>query len=120
LYILALYTHTSHEKMVVGVVAVVKLNEGKREQFFKHFQPVIEHVQQNEPDTIMYQIYNDRKDSNKVVIIERYKSQDALKKHGQSEPFKKFGAVLKSEQIGHIASIDVYNEVENVGFTSKM
>lgn len=59
------------------------------------------------------------KDQNEVVIIERYANQDALKKHGSSAEFKKFGKTLRDKNLGSIASVNVYPEVADVGFTSR-
>ena len=52
--------------------------------------------------------------------MERYSSESALKAHGSSDKFKEFGKLLKQQKLAAITSVDVYPEVQGVGYTSKL
>ncbi|RAL10553.1 putative quinol monooxygenase [Aspergillus homomorphus CBS 101889] len=48
-------------------------------------------VQANEPDTLFYYAYVNR-DRTAVIVVERYRNQEAYEKHGQTPWFQTFMA----------------------------
>ena len=60
--------------------------------FLKAFEPLANHVRDNEPDTLAYEILLSDKDPLQVLILERYRDKENafLKIHRSSEPFLSF------------------------------
>jgi quinol monooxygenase YgiN len=84
--------------MTVGIVATMKIQEGKNAEFEAFFTELAKQVRANEPGNIAYQLTKSRSDPQVYKVLELYKDQDAISVHGQTEYFKaagpKFGAVL--------------------------
>lgn len=77
-----------------------------KDQFLDFFQPVAQHVKQNEPDTLAYEILLSDKDPLQVLILERYRDKENayLKVHRSSAPFLEFRPKLKALQdAGHVS-----------------
>jgi quinol monooxygenase YgiN len=80
--------------MAVGVVATLKVQEGKEADFEAVFRDLARAVRANEPGNKFYQLCRSRKDKTTYVVMEVYESDDALKAHGTSEHFRTIGAGL--------------------------
>lgn len=84
--------------MTIGIVATMKIQEGKNAEFEAFFTELAKQVRANEPGNIAYQLTKSRTDPQTYKVLELYKDQDAISLHGQTEYFKaagpKFGAVL--------------------------
>jgi len=82
----------------IGVVATLIVQPGKEAEFEAAFKELRSQVLANEAGCEMYDFYKSKADASTYVVMERYKDQDALKAHGESEHFKaaggKLGAVL--------------------------
>lgn len=80
--------------MAVGVIATLKIQEGKGADFEAIFRDLAKAVRTNEPGNKLYQVCKSRKDPNTYVVMEIYENDDALKAHGASDHFKTIGAGL--------------------------
>ena len=84
--------------MTIGVIATLKIQDGKNDEFEAFFGELQKQVRANEPGNIAYQLTKSRTEPNVYKVLELYKDQDALTHHGGTEYFKaagpKFGAVL--------------------------
>ena len=83
---------------MIGVVAVIRVQDGKAAEFEGVFSGLMAQVRANEPGNIAYQLTRSRSEANTYKVLELYQDEDALKAHGASEHFKaagpKLGAVL--------------------------
>lgn len=84
--------------MTIGIIATIRIQEGKAEEFESFFTELARQVRANEPGNVAYQLTKSRNEPNTYKVLEIYKDQEALSAHGQTEHFKaagpKFGAVL--------------------------
>lgn len=84
--------------MTIGIVATMKIQEGKNAEFEAFFTELAKQVRANEPGNIAYQLTKSRKDPQEYKVLELYKDQEAVTVHGQTEYFKaagpKFAGVL--------------------------
>ncbi|MBY9068484.1 antibiotic biosynthesis monooxygenase [Hyphomonas sp. WL0036] len=83
---------------MIGVVAKLKIQDGKQTEFEQVAKDLMAKVKANEPGCLTYQLYKAKGSSTDYIFMEQYASADALKSHGQTEYFKaagpKLGAVL--------------------------
>ena len=80
--------------MAVGVIATLKVQEGKEKDFEAIFHDMAKAVRANEPGNKLYQVCKSRKEPYSYVVMEIYENDDALKAHGASDHFKTIGAGL--------------------------
>jgi quinol monooxygenase YgiN len=76
---------------MIGIVAVLKVQDGKGPDFEQIFLELTAKVRANEPGNVLYQLTKSRADGNTYKVIELYKDQDAVAAHGASEHFKDLG-----------------------------
>ena len=76
---------------MIGVVAVLRVQDGKGEDFEAIFKELSGKVRANEAGNLMYQLTKSRSDPNTYKVLELYKDQDALTHHGQTDYFKDLG-----------------------------
>jgi quinol monooxygenase YgiN len=76
---------------MIGVVAVLRVQDGKGEDFEAIFKELSGKVRANEAGNLMYQLTKSRADANTYKVLELYKDQDALTHHGQTDYFKDLG-----------------------------
>ena len=79
---------------MIGVVATLKIAEGKEAEFEQVAKDLMAKVKANEPGTLTYQLYKSKKDANTYIFMEQYANEEALKAHGQTEYFKAAGQKL--------------------------
>ena len=83
---------------MIGVIATMKIQDGKTADFEAAFSDLAAKVKANEPGCITYQLCKSRTEENTYKVLELYASQEALTAHGQADYFKaagpKLGAVL--------------------------
>lgn len=84
--------------MTIGVIATLKIQDGKGPEFEAFFTELAKQVRANEPGNLAYQLTKSRTEPNTYKVLELYKDQDALAHHGGTDYFKaagaKFAAVL--------------------------
>ena len=83
---------------MIGVVATLKVQEGKGAEFEAVFIELTKQVRANEPGNLAYQLTKSRTEPGTYKVLEIYKDQDALTHHGGTDYFKaagpKFASVL--------------------------
>ena len=86
--------------MAIGVIATLKVQDGKGSEFEAVFQELAGQVRANEPGNKLYQVFKSRKEANTYVVMEIYQDQGALEAHGKSDHFKAAGPKLGSTLAG--------------------
>lgn len=79
---------------MIGVIATMKIQDGKAAEFEQAFKDLAAKVKANEPGNIAYQLCKSRTDPNTYKVLELYASQDDLTAHGKSEHFRAAGPAL--------------------------
>jgi quinol monooxygenase YgiN len=83
---------------MIGVIATLRIQEGKASEFEAFFSELQSQVRANEPGNVAYQLTKSRTEPNTYKVLELYKDQDALTHHGSADHFKaagpKFAGVL--------------------------
>jgi quinol monooxygenase YgiN len=74
--------------MAIGVIATLKVQDGKGGEFEAVFRDLAAQVRANEPGNQLYQVVKSRADANTYVVMELYADQAALEAHGKSDHFK--------------------------------
>lgn len=80
--------------MTVGVIAKLKVQEGKGEEFEKVFAELSAAVRAKEEGNIFYVLHRARNDPLTYVVLEQYKDQAAMDTHGKSDHFRSIGAKM--------------------------
>jgi len=86
--------------MAIGVIATVKVQDGKQAEFEVVFRDLTGQVRANEPGNKLYQLCRSKADATAYVVMEIYDSEEALKTHVQTEYFKAAGSRLGSVLAG--------------------
>lgn len=86
--------------MTIGVIATLKVQEGKTAEFEAVFGDLAKQVRANEPGNKLYQVFKSRKEASTYVVMEIYADQSALDAHGKSDHFKAAGPKLGPTMAG--------------------
>ncbi len=76
---------------MIGVIATLKVQDGKNAEFETIFTELAKQVRANEKGNLAYALTKSRSDPNTYKVLELYADQDALTAHGQTEYFKAAG-----------------------------
>jgi quinol monooxygenase YgiN len=76
---------------MIGVIATLKVQDGKNAEFEAIFADLAKQVRANEKGNLAYALTKSRADPNTYKVLELYADQDALTAHGQTEYFKAAG-----------------------------
>lgn len=76
---------------MIGVVATLRVQDGKGDEFEAVFKDLMAQVKANEPGCLVYQLTKSRAEPGTYKVLEIYANEDALKAHGQTEYFKAAG-----------------------------
>lgn len=76
---------------MIGVVATLKVQDGKGDEFEAVFKDLMAQVKANEPGCLAYQLTKSRSEPGTYKVLELYANEEALKAHGQTEYFKAAG-----------------------------
>lgn len=76
---------------MIGVVATLKVQDGKGADLEKVFGDLAAKVKANEAGCIVYQLTKSRTEPNTYKVLELYASEEALKVHGSSDYFRAAG-----------------------------
>lgn len=79
---------------MIGVVATLKVQDGKQSDFEAVAKDLMAKVNANEPGCLMYQLFKEKGSEDTYIFMERYATSDDLKAHGQTEYFKAAGPNL--------------------------
>jgi quinol monooxygenase YgiN len=77
--------------MTIGIVATLKVQDGKGADFEAVFKELSEQVRASEPGCLMYQLTKSRADPNTYKVLELYKDQESLTHHGGTDYFRAAG-----------------------------
>jgi quinol monooxygenase YgiN len=80
--------------MAIGVVATLKVAEGKNADFEAVFRDLAAQVKANEPGNQLYRVFKSKADAQTYVVMETYADQAALEAHGKSDHFRAAGPKL--------------------------
>lgn len=79
---------------MIGIIATLKVQDGKGPEFEGVFKGLAEQVRGNESGCLCYQLTKSRTDPNTYKVLELYADQDALTHHGQTDYFRAAGAKM--------------------------
>jgi len=94
---------------MISIIAKIPLQEGKAEEFTKVFKEMAADVA-TEKGNLLYSLSFSSKEPNMAVIMERYKDQEALTAHSQSDHYKAFGSKIRGLVAGR-AEVTLMEEV---------
>ena len=83
---------------MIGVVATLKIKEGKGTEFETVANQLVEKVNANEEGVIYYDLY--KQDDTTYLFLEKYKDQAALDIHRKTDYYKSLGAQLGAFMAG--------------------
>ncbi len=85
---------------MIGVVATLKVQEGKGPDFEAVFLELAGKVRAGEPGNIIYQLTRSRTEAWTYKVLELYTDQEALTSHGQTDYFKDLGRKMGAFMAG--------------------
>jgi quinol monooxygenase YgiN len=80
--------------MTIGVIATLKVQDGKGAELEAAFRELAPEVRANEPGNRLYVLHKSRDDANTYVVMEIYDDQAAIDAHRNSAHFKAAGPKL--------------------------
>ncbi len=80
--------------MALGVIATLRVQEGKNAEFEAVFTKLAEQVLANEKGAEFYALHRSKSDPQEYKVLERYTSEADLQAHGQTDYFKAANKVL--------------------------
>jgi len=80
--------------MAIGVIAKLKIQEGKNSEFEQIFTELAATVRANEPGNNFYALHKSRTDPQLYIVLEQYEDQAALDAHGKTDYFRASGAKM--------------------------
>jgi len=82
-----------------GYFIKLKVKVGKNAEFEKAVRDMMVGVRANEPDNVYCDLFHVPDDPQTYIILERYKTKEASKAHGDSAYIKKLGATLRNNDL---------------------
>ena len=79
---------------MIGIVATLKIQEGKNAEFEAAFKEAMAAVRANEPGNLFYELVKSRADPTSYKVLEGYKDEAAIAAHRESDHFKALGLKL--------------------------
>jgi quinol monooxygenase YgiN len=79
---------------MIGIVATLKVQDGKNAEFEGVFKDLVAQVRANEKGCLAYALTKSRADPNTYKVLELYTDQAALDHHGQTDYFRAAGPKL--------------------------
>lgn len=76
---------------MLGIVATIRVQDGKGGDFEAVFRRLAAKVRANEPGNLLYQLTKSRTEPNTYKVLEIYTDQDAVTAHGGSDHFREIG-----------------------------
>lgn len=73
--------------MSLGVIATIKVQEGKNSEFEAVLSELANQVLAEEEGCVFYALHKSKSDPQTYKVLEQYKSADDLKAHGQTDYF---------------------------------
>jgi quinol monooxygenase YgiN len=79
---------------MIGIVATLKIQEGKNAEFEAAFKEAMAAVRANEPGNLFYELVKSRTDPTSYKVLEGYKDEAAIAAHRESAHYKALGPKL--------------------------
>jgi quinol monooxygenase YgiN len=79
---------------MIGIVATLRVQEGKGPEFEAIFRQLSEKVRADEPGNLVYQLTKSRLEPNAYKVLELYKDETALAAHRGSSHYRELGAKM--------------------------
>jgi quinol monooxygenase YgiN len=73
---------------MIACTSTLKVQNGKESEFETAIAALTAKVRANEPGNVLYQLTKSRVDDHTYRVLELYKDQEALTRHGQTEYYK--------------------------------
>ncbi len=96
---------------MIGVIATLRIQDGKAQAFEDAFRDLTAQVKANEPGCLSYQLTRSRTDPNTYKVLELYKDQAAVSLHGETPYFREAGPKLGAT-LAAIPDIEYLDAVE--------
>jgi len=85
---------------MIGIVATLKIQEGKNAEFEAAFKEAMAAVRANEPGNLFYELVKSRTDPTTYKVLEGYKDEAAIAAHRESAHFKALGPKIGGVMAG--------------------
>jgi quinol monooxygenase YgiN len=79
---------------MIGIVATLKIQDGKGPEFEAAFKEAMAAVRANEPGNLFYELVKSRAEPNTYKVLEGYKDDAAIAAHRDSVHYKALGPKL--------------------------
>lgn len=76
---------------MLGIVATIKVQEGKGSEFEAVFAELASRVRADEPGNLLYQLTKSRTEGNTYKVLELYRDQEALSHHSGTDHYRELG-----------------------------
>jgi quinol monooxygenase YgiN len=96
---------------MLGIVATIKVQDGKGADFEAVFKELAAKVRADEPGNLLYQLTRSRSDANTYKVLEIYKDEDALAAHRGTDHMRELGAKLGPSMAGR-PEVEILDAVE--------
>jgi quinol monooxygenase YgiN len=96
---------------VIGVIATLRIQDGKAQAFEDAFRELSAQVKANEPGCLAYQLTKSRSDPNTYKVLELYTGEEAVTHHGNTPYFQAAGPKLGAT-LAAIPDIEYLDAVE--------
>lgn len=95
---------------MIGVLATLRVRDGKRNDFEQMFEELAQQVRRDEPGNLLYQLYSSRTEPNTYKVLEIYSRDEDLDAHRASPHLRAAGAALM-QLLSDAPSIEVLDGV---------
>ena len=96
--------------MAVGIIAILRVQEGKNDEFEKVFAELTEQVLSNEEGCTFYALHRSQSDPQEYKVLEQYKSMEDVAAHREMPHFKQANVKL-AQLVAGPPSIEVLDGV---------
>lgn len=73
--------------MAIGLIVTLTIQDGKQAEFEAAMGELIAAVRANEPDTMLYALHRTKGSTTEYVMLEQYRTEEALDAHGKTAHF---------------------------------
>lgn len=97
--------------MSIGVIATIKVQEGKNSEFEAAFSELVKQVLENEDGCDFYALHRSKSDPQTYKVLEQYKTPEDIEAHGKTDYFKAANAKLATMVAAapHLEKLDGVN-----------
>lgn len=96
---------------MIGIIATLRVQDGKGAELEKLFAGLAPQVRSQEPGNLAYQLCRSKTEPNTYKVLELYTDDDAVKAHGRTEYFRAAGAGFAAVLAG-APEIEILDGVE--------